>query len=83
MEKLIECTEAEMREFIAAYPRKLEADVLGTYEPPLVTFNDFTLGKWPESVVASYSAGDEPNTTVPFYGPASGFRKLAPQEDAP
>lgn len=52
------CTKYEFDAFIAAYPRKLVRDVACFYDPPLVTFNDFTLGKWPQSVVASYSFTD-------------------------
>ncbi len=48
------CTYEEIEAFIKTYPRKLERDVFGAYEPPLVTYNDFTLGVWPESVIASY-----------------------------
>jgi hypothetical protein len=46
-------SKAEFDAFIAAYPRKLVRDVAAMYEPPLLTFNDFTLApKWPQSVVA-------------------------------
>ena len=51
-------TEAEMRAHIAAWPRPLARDVAYMYEPPVVTFNDFTLGPWPESVVASHTTGN-------------------------
>ena len=27
-------------------------DVFGASEPPLITYNDFSLGVWPDSVVA-------------------------------
>jgi len=49
-----DCSKKEMIAFIKDYPRQLERDVAGMFEPPLVTFNDFTLGNWPESVVAKY-----------------------------
>ena len=65
MSDLAGCTKDELDHFVKAYPRKLERDVFGAYEPPLVTFNDFTLGGWPDSVVASFSApyrpGDAPS----------------------
>jgi hypothetical protein len=48
-------TEEEMLAHVKSWPRELERDVYGAYDPPLVTYNDFTLGKWPTSVVASYS----------------------------
>jgi len=47
-------TEENFEQFLKSYPRDLETDVNMTYEPPLVTFNDFTLGKYPSSVIASF-----------------------------
>ena len=38
--------------FIAFYPRKLERHLVTFGEPPLLMFNDFTIGKYPESIVA-------------------------------
>lgn len=75
MKNLTDCTEAEMRAFIAAYPRKLESDVNGCHEPPLVAWHDFTRGD--DSIVAAYLAGDDPKATEPYYGPAKGFQILA------
>lgn len=49
-------TKEEFDAFVRAYPRKLVADVAGMFEPPLVSFNDFTIAdKWPDSIVAKYS----------------------------
>lgn len=45
----------EFDAFIAAYPRPLDINVSGISEPPTKSYNDFTLGNWPESVVASVS----------------------------
>lgn len=42
----------EFYKFIISYPRKLERDVYGVCDPPVVTYNDFELGNWPDSVVA-------------------------------
>lgn len=42
----------EFEEFIKSYPKKLEIDVCGISEPPLISYNDFSLGKFPESIVA-------------------------------
>lgn len=62
-------TKEELQAFVRAYPRKLVPDVAGMYEPPLVTFNDFTLAeKWPESIVASYRLAG--------YGPEDGYQVL-------
>jgi hypothetical protein len=47
-------TKEEFEVFVKAYPRPLEFDVAAMFEPPLCTYNDFTLGDWPASVVASY-----------------------------
>jgi len=44
----------EFYEFIKNYPRKLDRDVCGIYDPPAVTYNDFELAnRWPYSVVAN------------------------------
>lgn len=49
------CTAEEFEAFLKGYPRPLERDVARTHEPPLVTYNDFTRGGYPVSVVASHS----------------------------
>lgn len=46
--------EAEYKAFVESYPRPLDSDVCRIYEPPLASLNDFTLGKWPESMVAKH-----------------------------
>jgi hypothetical protein len=46
-----ECSEAELQAFVAAYPRALVVDVYRVPEPPVVTWNDFSLGVWPQSIV--------------------------------
>ena len=39
--------------FIKNYPRDLDFDCTGIFEPPLGTYNDFSNEKvWPESIVA-------------------------------
>lgn len=39
--------------FVQNYGKPLERDVAQMFEPPLITYNDFSDGKvWPESVVA-------------------------------
>jgi hypothetical protein len=49
----------EFKKFIKEYPRKLEGDCCGIFDPPLVTYNDFELAnRWPYSVVAQYHAGE-------------------------
>ena len=46
-------SKTEFQEFINNYPRKLERDVCGVCDPPVVTYNDFKLAnRWPYSVVA-------------------------------
>lgn len=48
----------EFDAFLSSYPRKLERDVYGACEPPLVTWNDFDRAPyWPDSVVAKVAAG--------------------------
>jgi hypothetical protein len=46
-------TKEEFDQFISSYPNTLETDVAQMFEPPLKTWNDFTIApKWPDSVVA-------------------------------
>lgn len=56
--------------YIKQYPRKLERDVCGICEPPIVSYNDFSLGKWPDSIVAkTYLYDDNPDGY--YYEPES------------
>jgi len=50
-------------DFIRNYPRPLERDCFGAYDPPLITYNDFQLAnRYPYSVVAStYAYSDDPS----------------------
>ena len=52
-------TEAELRAFVAGYPRPLAIDVTGISEPPTKSWNDFTRGPWPASVVAACALDDD------------------------
>lgn len=74
MSELVTCTKEELEAFVAAYPRALEKDVFAASEPPLVTYNDFTLGDWPDSVVASHRAGYPEGSPPPYSGEASDFK---------
>lgn len=52
-------TKTEFDEWLASYPRKLVRNVTTICDPPNVNFNDFERAPyWPDSVVASYMAGD-------------------------
>jgi len=53
----------EFCEFLGNYPRPFERDVCQIFEPALVTYNDFTLGDWPESIIAKHRIFDD----VPYY----------------
>lgn len=68
--EMVDVTKEELMAYVKAYPRPLERDVNGVYEPPCITYNDFTLGDWPASIVASYMAAYDENT------PACNFRVL-------
>lgn len=50
-----EVTKAEADTYLRAYPNELRKDICGIFEPPCVTYNDFTKGDWPKSVVVSVS----------------------------
>ena len=52
-------TKEEFDTFVANYKRKLNYDCYAVIEPPMITYNDFTLGNWPESVVARTYLYDE------------------------
>ena len=53
-------TEAEFKEYLENYPRKLDYDCYAAYEPPAISYNDFELAdRWPYSVVASTHAYDD------------------------
>lgn len=58
--KFREVTEPELHEFVASYPRPLESDVTHICDPPLQTYNDWTLGDWGESIVARVVLDDPP-----------------------
>lgn len=61
-------TKQEFDEFIASYPRHLERDVCGICDPPAVSYNDWEIGWWSRSIVAStvlYS--DDPKNS--YYEP--------------
>lgn len=46
-----QCSKEHLAAFVAAYPRALDVDIYRISEPPIATWNDFTLGAWPASVV--------------------------------
>lgn len=48
-----ECTKEEFTEFVTTYPRELVLDFCAIGEPPTLSYNDPTLGQWPQCVVAS------------------------------
>jgi hypothetical protein len=57
----VQVTKEEFEEFIRKYDtnvHKLERDTCGIFDPPVVPYNDFSLGDWPESVVAHFSWGE-------------------------
>lgn len=48
----------EFYSYIKSYPRKLDFDTCGICEPPLSSYNDFTRGYWPDSMVAKIYRND-------------------------
>jgi len=58
VEKFKKVNKNEFEIFIKEYSRELKSDVARMFEPPLVTYNDFILGAWPESIVA-HNTGNE------------------------
>ena len=57
-------SEQEHAAFIAAYPRKLETHALTIVEPPMIAWNDFSLGDYPESIVASKVMDEPPSYSI-------------------
>lgn len=58
MPELARCTAEEFDAFLAAYPRTLVTDVARICEPPMMSWNDFTIGVWPQSAVATCQLDD-------------------------
>lgn len=52
-------SKSKFEEFLSAYPRPLVRDVFGACDPPAVSYNDFELGYWPRSIVASTHLYDD------------------------
>ena len=63
-----EVTKQEFIDFCNSYPRSLTRDVCGISDPPAVSYNDFEIGWWPLSVVASTHLYDD-NPEDYFYTP--------------
>lgn len=61
-------TKQEFDEFIASYPRHLERDVCGICEPPAVSYNDWEIGWWSRSIVASTMLYSD-DSKNPYYEP--------------
>lgn len=71
-------TKEEFDKFIENYPRKLEYSVLTICSPEKGQYNDFTLGVWPKSVVASFNLwGHNPKDAKDIWGkePCNWFIK--------
>lgn len=51
-------TKDEFYAFINAYPTNLDFDTTGICDPPLSSYNDFTRGTWPDSMVAKVYRND-------------------------
>ena len=52
-------TYAELLEFLSEYPRPLKRHLYTIGEPPQLQWGDFTLGEWPNCVVATSSSESE------------------------
>lgn len=80
-QKLKAVTKEEFDAFIAQYPRPLTRHLTTICSPEQLSYNDWTLGIWPTSVVAYYFVGDPPGAEH-YYGPAKGWHILAAAKDA-
>ena len=59
MIKFKRVVEEEFYKFLDEYKRPLDRDCYAVCEPPSITYNDFSLGKWPDSVVAKTCLYDD------------------------
>jgi len=60
--KLRECTKEEFDSFVKMYPKELSRRKHGMFEPPLITYDDWQYGKWPDSTVARIVCNEEMGT---------------------
>lgn len=84
-----EVTKQEFIDFCNFYPRPLTRDVCGISDPPAVSYNDFEIGWWPLSVVASthlYTDNPEDLFYVPeeerFYSIVTNYEELYDEAQA-
>lgn len=84
-----EVTKQEFIDFCNSYPRSLARDVCGISEPPAVSYNDFEIGWWPLSVVASthlYTDNPEDYFYTPeekrFYSIVINYKELYEEAQA-
>ena len=84
-----EVTKQEFIDFCNSYPRSLARDVCGISEPPAVSYNDFEIGWWPLSVVASthlYTDNHEDYFYTPeekrFYSIVINYKELYEEAQA-
>lgn len=55
MKAFKQVSKEEFESFLTSYPRPLSKNIARMFEPAMFTANDFTLGGWPDSVVAKAS----------------------------
>ncbi len=55
---MIAATPEQYDAFLASYPRELDRHLTTICEPCQISYNDFTLGKWPQSIVACCAVED-------------------------
>ena len=84
-----EVTKQEFIDFCNSYPRSLARDVCGISDPPAVSYNDFEIGWWPLSVVASthlYADNPEDYFYTPeekrFYSIVINYKELYEEAQA-
>jgi len=68
-------TPEEFDNFLLAYPRPLDRHLTAICEPPQISYNDFTLGNWPDSVVASFCIDDYLETDAKKYRLVDGRKE--------
>ena len=59
MPKFIKVEKTEFDEFIKKYPNALTKHMITYFEPPLLTYNDFSISNYPNSIVATVKTIDD------------------------
>lgn len=76
-EKIYEfVSEDEYYDFLESYPREIERNVSSVCDPPVISYNDFKLGNFPDSIIASRCAYTEDKDDYFYVAPEDRWWKI-------